>query len=58
MEETEKKTVLDKEVSRRNFLEWMGVGAVGGSIAAMGAFSYSPMRKQTLEQPKLCNKDM
>jgi len=58
MEDSENKNLLDKEVSRRSFLEWMGVGAVGGAIAGMGAFSYSPMRKKTLPEPKLGTKEL
>ena len=58
MEEKETKEMSSKEISRRSFLQWMGVGAVGGSIAAMGGFSYSPLRKGTLEKPKLGTKDM
>ncbi len=40
------------EVSRRNFLQWMGVGAVGGFVGTMGAFSVSPWRKRFLEERK------
>jgi len=42
MEEKETKEMSSKEISRRSFLQWMGVGAVGGAVAGMGAFSYSP----------------
>jgi 7,8-dihydropterin-6-yl-methyl-4-(beta-D-ribofuranosyl)aminobenzene 5'-phosphate synthase len=35
-----------REVTRRDFLKGMGVGAAFGGVGAMGAFSYTPMRKR------------
>lgn len=45
-------------ISRRNFMEWMGVGAVGGFLGSMGLFSYSPMRKAFLPSAKVGEKDI
>lgn len=64
MDINEKKEATSEEVSnnsslsRRDFLKWMGVGAVGGFIGSMGLFSYSPLRKNFLPQAKVGDKDM
>jgi len=58
MEEKETNDMNSKKITRRRFLQWMGVGTVAGSVAAMGAYSYSPLRKSTLEAPVKGTKDM
>jgi 7,8-dihydropterin-6-yl-methyl-4-(beta-D-ribofuranosyl)aminobenzene 5'-phosphate synthase len=50
--------VPQNTISRRNFLEWMGVGTVGGFIGGMGAFSYTPARKQFFPKSKVGEKDI
>lgn len=58
MDENVIKELTSKEISRRNFLEWMGVGSIGGFVAGMGAFSYSPLRKKFLPDTVLGTKEL
>lgn len=42
----------DNNISRKDFLKGAAMGIAGGTVAAMGLYSYSPLRKQHFAAPK------